>query len=120
MSIATRTRAAHAAGEGRSVFVDYAINDFVARTRMAVSDEVRSFILDEVLYPDDAWVRGLKERSFDPDTVAQILTEALNEAANANKEGHELGLSTVGTSAQGPFYTVIHDRWHCPFPFIFC
>jgi hypothetical protein len=120
MGIRVASRAASAAAEGRSSFVDYVLNDFVARTRLAVSDEVHVFILDDVLQPDDAWVQGLKANAFDPDLTCQILTEALNVAAVGLPEGAELDISSVGTSSEGACYQVIHDRSNCPYPFRFC
>jgi hypothetical protein len=120
MGIRVASRAAAAAGESRSSFVDYVLNDFVARTRIAVSDEVRNFILADVLQPDDAWVKGLQANALDPDLTWRILTEALDVAAKRRPEGAELGISSIGTSGEGAFYQVIHDHWNCPFPFIFC
>lgn len=125
MSTATRTRVAAAAAEGRSAFVSRVVNDFVERTHIPVSDAVVSFILDEVLRPDDDWARGLKEHTFDPDQTARILTEALEDAMRSQPiesrpEGFVLDISSIGTSSEGPFYAVIHNRWKCPFPFFFC
>jgi hypothetical protein len=120
VALGTDTRAAAAAGEGRTSFVNYVLNDFVERTGMAVSEDVRSFILGEVLRSDRAWMAGLRRRQFNANHTAQILTEALNEAARAATASKELAISDVGTSKEGPFYIVIHDRWDCPFPFIFC
>lgn len=120
MGIRVASRAAAAAGEGRSSFVDYVLNDFVARTRVAVSDEVHKFILNSVLQPDDAWVRGLKANELDPDLTCRILTGALEEAAKRQPEKVRLDIPSVGTSSTGAFYDVIHNRWNCPFPFIFC
>jgi hypothetical protein len=120
MSTAFHTRAAAAAADGRPAFVDYVLNDFVERTHITVRDEVRAFILGDVLHRDDVWLRGLRERSFDPDSTALILTEALDEAAKVQQVESELSIANVGTSEEGAFYTIIHRRWKCPFPFIFC
>lgn len=120
MGVRVASRAAAAAEFGRASFVDYVLNEFVARTRIAVSDEVRNFILDDVLQPDDAWVQGLKEHVLDPDLTRRILTEALDVAAKRRPGGAEVDISSVGTSGEGAFYQVIHDHWNCPFPFIFC
>ena len=125
MVIGVDTRTASAAAEGRSSFVDYVLNDFVAETRIAVSDEVRDFILAHVLKSDDAWAKGVRKRAFDPDQTRRILTDALDAAAKRQfgysvPGGAELDISSVGTSSKGAFYEVIHNYWKCPFPFIFC
>jgi hypothetical protein len=120
MGVRVASRAAAAAGEGRSSFVDYVLNDFVAKNRIPVSDVVHNFILADVLQPDDAWVQGLKANTLDPDLTCRILIEALDHAAKGRPEGAEMDMSSVGTSSEGAFYQVIHNHWNCPFPFIFC
>lgn len=135
MGVQVNVGAAYAAS-GRSLFVNRVVEDFAARSRIAVSGEVRSFILSEVLVADDVWTKGLSALNasvpIDPDRSRQILdrtglilTEALVEAAakqfgGSVPGGAELGISSVGTRFHGPFYEVIDLRWKCPFPFYFC
>ncbi|MDT5058267.1 MAG: hypothetical protein QOF66_6633, partial [Mycobacterium sp.] len=108
------SRAAVAAEEGRSAFVDYVVDDFVGRTRIAVSDEVRDFILADVLEPEDTWAKGLharanglKANAFNPARTYLILAEALDAAGAERQFGGfvsgeaELDISSVGTRYEG-------------------
>jgi hypothetical protein len=112
----TTTRAASAAAEGRPTFVDTVLNDFVENTGMSVDDQVRDFILNEVIVPDDVWQEAAAKGTMDADQLHQILTESLKATAGASRGAKVLRID----EARPAFYEVIHDRWNCPFPLIFC
>ena len=114
--------ASASAEAGRSAFVDAVLKDFSSRSQIAVSGEVRRFILTDVLVPDEVWAHELPDRAADLDRAFGILVEALAVAARALdlSERSTLTISDVGTSSGGPFYDVIHNSWNCPFPFVFC
>jgi hypothetical protein len=107
---------AAAAAEGRSSFVDYVLNQFVARKGAVVTDEVRDYILQRVIAPDDVWNQGLANRRFVPESVAKVLTEALEAATYENKDLRDVDLSHVEDS----FHQVIDGNYNCSFPFIIC
>jgi hypothetical protein len=109
----TYNAAASAAAHGRSVFVNEVLNSFVTDSKIPVPDEIKTFILKEVLWPDQQWEEGLAKNQFDPENTAQILHECLELAIR-----HQGGRSYEEVSRA--FHTVIHDQWKCPFPFIFC
>jgi hypothetical protein len=110
-----KTRVAAAAAEGRPSFVDAVLNDVVERTGLTIPDVMRHYILADVLKPDDAWREGLNAGRFDRDQAAEILGEAITETM------HELGDRALDHSVmEEMFHRVIEDRWHCPFPFVFC
>jgi hypothetical protein len=114
VSINTTTRLAAAAAEGRSTFVDYTINDFNQSSPMSVSDEVRAYILEEVLRPDDEWEAGIRAERIDPEKTHRILTDSFHEAKEHVQD------QDVGSEVRSVFYEVIYNRWRCPFPFHFC
>jgi len=100
------------AADARNNFVDSILTSYAVRSGSRVSDEVRAFMLTKVLEPDEVWsTRGINE-----DRTRQILVECLNEF----QAGSDVAESTDIERAYESFYIVIHDRWHCPFPFIFC
>ena len=103
---------AAAAAEGKRSFVAKVMNDYTESTGRSVPDEVEEFVLQDVLVPDSDW----DARRFDPDTVAQILHESLEEM-HARR-----GLESASDQRQvhEAFVEVIDKRWRCPFPFIFC
>ena len=109
-------RTATAAAEGRPTFVDTVLNDFVENTGMSVDDQVRDFILDEVLESDAKWQEAVAEGRMDSDQVHRILAECLQATAAV---AHDSGILDID-EARPAFYEVIHDRWNCPFPLIFC
>jgi hypothetical protein len=136
-TINTPPAVASAAGEGRAAFVDAVLNDFVARTGMSVADNIREFILDDVLVPDDQWEAAVGSERLGLDDAYEILTQALSESANRvapreepspvpaqpdeAPEGETSGGPALADRAQAAraFEDVIHAR-NCPFPFIFC
>lgn len=79
-----------------------------------MADEVRNFILNDVLVPNEDWERGIKGESFDAAQTREILLESLGEA---QKRGSLYPV--VEEELREAFYAVIRNRWHCPFPFIF-
>jgi hypothetical protein len=116
VTITTEPRTAAAAAAGRPTFVDTVLNDFVENSGVSVDDEVREFILDDVLEPDPEWQDAVAKNRMDSDQVHRILTESLQAAAAVSDDAHRLGID----EARPAFYEVIHDRWNCPFPLIFC
>jgi hypothetical protein len=107
---------ASAAAEGRPTFVDTVLNDFVENTFTSVDDQVRDFILNEVIVPDDVWREAAAKGAMDADQLYRILTDSLTATADASHGAKVLGID----EARPAFYAVIHDKWNCPFPLIFC
>jgi hypothetical protein len=103
---------AAAAAEGRSPFVAEVLNDYTERTGRSVPDAIEEFILQNVLVPDSDWDR----EPFDPEQVARILRESIDEIYRGPKAEPIIEMSYVRSAFEG----VIDDRWRCPFPFIFC
>jgi hypothetical protein len=108
----TTTTSATEAADARSLFVDSVLTEQLASTGFTVSDEVRAFVFEEVLEPKENWLTDV----MDEDRTRQILNESLELLAQQSGDV----ASTDVDLARSAFYTVIHDRWHCPFPFIFC
>ena len=74
----------------------------------------------QVLAPDDKWNAAIREGTFDPDQTATILHSALRSALRESTRRQE-SIEVLSSGAlKDPFYTVIHDSYDCPFPFIFC
>ena len=70
-----------AAAEGRRPFVDSILNDFVAQSGIFVPEEVRTFILNEVLQPDAEWEEAMATQTLDVDRTRRILMDSLIETA---------------------------------------
>ncbi|MGW4212044.1 hypothetical protein ACWEIJ_28895 [Lentzea sp. NPDC004789] len=113
MPTTTGPATASGAAYGRPVFLNNVVNTFVQNFDVEVPDQIMQFILREVLEPDEKWDESLRLEQFDPEKTAHILHEALAEALVNRSEPR---LDEVSDA----FYRVIHDRWKCPFPFIFC
>jgi hypothetical protein len=116
MSTIDITAIASAAAEGRSPFLDRVLNDVVEQTGVEITDDVRDHILTDVLKSEDAWQLAIQQDKFDPDLAGGILSEGLILATSQIECRSTLRLE----DARSALYEVIHDRWHCPFPFIFC
>lgn len=108
----TIVTAATDAADARSLFVDSVLTEQLTSSDFTVSDEVRAFIFEEVLEPKENW----RAEAVDEDRTRQILYESLELL---EQQSHGLDSPDVEL-ARSAFYTVIHDKWHCPFPFIFC
>lgn len=114
----TTTSVSAAAAAGRPTFVDTVLNNFVEATGISVEDEVRAFILEDVLHPEEQWQMSVAAGRLDADQVERILVECLR-ASSENTASRGADVLSVEAS-RSCFYHVIHDRWNCPFPFIFC
>lgn len=100
------------AADARSQFVDSVLTEQLRSSGFTVTDEVRAFIFEEVLEPKERWLA----EKLDEARTQQILTESL-ELLEARSQGVAPPDVEIARDA---FYAVIHDKWHCPFPFIFC
>jgi hypothetical protein len=109
-----------AAEPSRSVIADEAIKQFTEESGTRVSPEVRTFILNKVLIQDDQFQSLVQTESLDPQMTTRILVDALERANQSAGSEREILMDHVGDEREGPFYAVIHDKWHCPFPFWFC
>lgn len=105
------------ATEGRPRFVDTALNKIVDAYEISLEDDVRRFILDEVLESDDVWDAAIAKHELDARRTERILDESLAEAArSARSKGHHAVVQL--DDARMAFRAVAHDRHDCPFPFI--
>jgi hypothetical protein len=117
----TQTRVGAAAERGRSTFVDEVLNGLVVTGGIEVSDQVRDYILTEVLRPDDEWFNGLRDGRLDVDFTADVLRQALGESMSRQQpllqgpHGPILGIEGVDAT----FREVVASR-NCMFPFWFC
>ena len=112
--IGQRTATA-AAEEGRSRFVDLVLNEFVETTRISVPDEVRDYILAEVLVPDEEWERGRLAGDLDAERVARALRDTLL-VVTSKYGGQFPSVQEVNVV----FHNEIEDKGQCWFPFWFC
>ena len=104
---------ASSAADGRASFVDSVISDVSSQIGQAIPGEVRDFILSDVIRTENEWRDGLMTENLIQDKLLKFWwgTERANE-----RSARQLDDSFMRES----FYIVIHDRWHCPFPFFFC
>src|SRR2546421_1879232 len=108
-----RRAAASAAEEGRSVFVDLVLNEFVESAHISVPDEVRAYILGKVLVPDEEWESGRLAGELDAQRAAGVLLDALRLVSRRRKRfPADMG------EVDNLFHQAIEGR--CWFPFWFC
>jgi hypothetical protein len=101
---------------GRSYFVDQVYDKFEGE-RGGQPPEIKAYILEEVLRPDEEWEAGLKGGRFRTDEVEEIMLEALRVAQDlAQRKGR--GEITF-RDADYAFHRVVRAHG-CIFPFWFC
>lgn len=102
-----------AAAAGRSIFVDRVLNDFAHNTGVSIPEEVRDYILDQVLEPDAEWERGRASGELNAERTYQVLSDAIRLVRSTHGNQfptlHEVNIL---------FHQVIEAN--CWFPFLFC
>jgi non-heme chloroperoxidase len=101
----------------RETFVAYflrTLNNYDVR----FPDDLRSYLLEEVIKPDTEWAARPSEPSLGLDHATFILSGAFDEAVHQTVNG---GSNEVSRELlDSVLHEVIMAKWNCPWPFWFC
>ncbi len=121
VSTGTTISVAAAAEQGRSTFVDEVLNRLVESDGLEVSDEVRDFILTNILRPDEEWFEGIREGRLNAQFTENVLRDALRESMS-QQEHHFFapdGRPVLGLEGVDEVFHSLPALRQCTFPF-FC